>query len=240
MGELADRLERNVDEALACGDTWTVTTLRTSWMFTLAWLRDHEPDEIRGWIDHGMRGWTDRAYHNQHWFACTGLVLLDMWQGRGRAAFDRIERELPLARRALKFKMEVVRVEARSFRARAALMAACGAEPAERARFIEVAATDARWLRRAGPEYATSSTALIEAAIADLRGDRARCAAALEEALSHAEGNSLGLLAAVARIRLGTLRGAEGQALVEAGEKFRRAQGVRDSSRMAAVFCPTG
>jgi len=211
-------------------------------MFALGWLRDHDPDQIRGWIDAGMRGWTDRAYHNQHWFACTGLVLLDLWEGRGRDAFDRIEREMPLARRALKFKMEVVRVEARMFRARAALMAASEAGGPERRRFVDVAARDARWLRRAGPDYATSATALVEASIADLRGDRGRCVAALEEAVRHADETSQRLVGAVARIRLGTVRAAQrpedGRELIEAGVAFMRAEGVRDAGRMTAVFCP--
>jgi eukaryotic-like serine/threonine-protein kinase len=238
LGELFARLTRSVNEALACGDRWTATTLRAGWMFSLAWLNDHEPEEIRSWIEEDMQGWTDRAYHNQHWFACTGLVVLDLWQGRGRDAYDRMQREIPRARRALKLKMEIVRVEAYSFRARGAVMAASQAEGAERSRLIEVARKDARWLRRSGPPAAAAAAALVEAAIAKLEGDDTRCSRALEEAVTRADEVSHRLLGAVARIRLGALRGKGGRALGEAGEAYMRAEGVRDVARMAAVFRP--
>jgi hypothetical protein len=243
LGELSARLMRSVGEALACGDAWTATTLRSSWMFALAWLNGHDPEEVRSWIEEGMRGWTDRAYHNQHWFACTGLVVLDLWQGRGREAYERMQREFPLARRALKFKMEIVRVEAYSFRARAAVMAASQTKSGDRSRLIDAARKDARWLRRSGPPHAAPAAALVEAAIAQLVGDKARCASALEEAVARADEVSHHLLAAVARVRLGALRsaaGEEGRALVEAGESFMRAEGVSDMARMTAVFYPAG
>jgi hypothetical protein len=227
-----------MNEALACGDTWTVTTLRTGWMFVLAWLNGHDPEEVRSWIDEGMRGWTDRAYHNQHWYACTGLVVLDLWQRRGREAYQRMQREIAIARRALRFTMEIVRVEAYSFRARAAVMAASQTEGPERSRLIEAACKDARWLRRSGPPHAVPAAALVEAAIAELEGDRPRCRRSLEEAVACANQVSHHLLGAVARIRLGTLRGDEGRPLVDAGKAYLRAEGVSDMARMTAVFYP--
>jgi hypothetical protein len=238
LGELSARLTRSVSEAVACGDVWTTTTLRAGWMFALAWLNRHEPEEVRSWIEEGMREWTDRAYHNQHWFACTALVVLDLWQGRGLEAYARMQREFPLARRALKFKMEIVRVEAYSFRARAAVMAASQTQGAEGARLIAAARKDARWLRRSGPARAVPTAALVEAAIAELEGDEAQCCNVLQEAAARADEASHHLLGAVARMRLGALRGGEGRALAEAGAAYMRAEGVNDLARMTAVFYP--
>ena len=132
----------------------------------------------------------------------------------------------------------MVRVEAYSFRARAAVMAASQTEGVERSRLIKAARKDVRWLRRSGPPYVAAAAALVEAAIAELEGDQARCAIALEDAVARADKVSHRLLGAVARIRLGALRGNEGRALVEAGEAYMRAEGVSETARMTAVFYP--
>jgi eukaryotic-like serine/threonine-protein kinase len=238
LKELSARLTRAVDEAIACGDVWTATTLRAGSSFTIAWLCCHQPDEIRGWIETGVSKWTRRVYHNQHLFACWALVLLDLYDGRGREAYDRVEREFPRARRALKFEMEVIHLDARVLRARAALLAAVQATGDDRTRLARAARRDARWIRRKGPPHARHLAAAMDAELADLQGDRRLCVAALEEAIAGADALPARLVGAAARIRLGLLRGEEGRAMVEAGERFMRAQGVVDPVRLASVFAP--
>jgi hypothetical protein len=241
LGELREqstRLTRAVHEAIACGDVWTATTLRASSSFTAAWLGGHEPDEIRGWIEAGVSKWTRRVYHNQHLFACWALAFLDLYDGRGREAFERVDREFPRARRALKFRLEVVHVEARALRARAALLAAVQAAGDERTRLVGVARGDARWFRRKGPPHTRHLAAIIEAEIADLQGERQRCIAALREAIAGADAAPARHVAAAARIRLGGVLGEEGRGMVESGKKFMHAQGVADAVRLAAVYVP--
>lgn len=236
--ELAARLTRTVDEANGCGDVWTATTMRASATCALASLCDHEPDQIREWIDASVRLWPQRVYHNQHLFGCMGLTALDLYEGNGRTAFDRMSQEFLRAKRAFKFKMEVLHTQARDLRARAALLAAAQTTGAERRRLMAVARGDSRWLRRVGPPYALPAAALAEAALAHLEGDQSRCAGALREAMVLADAGSARLVAAAARIQLGRLTGASGRTLLEAGEAFMRAQRIVNPIRMAETFCP--
>ena len=62
--------------------------------------------------------------------------------------------------------------------------------------------------------------------------------AALEKAIEGLDAAEDRLTAAAARMRLGTLGGAQGRELLEAGEAFMRTQEVADSARMAAALVP--
>jgi serine/threonine protein kinase len=238
LGELSRRLERIVDEAVACGDVWTATTLRTGGSFTLGWLCKHPPDEIRAWVAEGVKRWTRRVYHNQHMFAAWTLVLLDLYEGKGRAAYRRMAPEFMRGQQALKFKMEVVHTQARFLRGRTALLAAAESDARERQSLLQVARRDARWLRTEGPAHVRHQTALLEAGIADVMGERDPCLAALRDAVEQAEAGHHPLWVAAARMRLGGLLGEEGGALREAGEVFLRSQGVAHPSRMVRMLVP--
>jgi hypothetical protein len=238
LAELSRRLERIVDEAVTCGDVWTATTLRTGGSFTLGWLSRHQPDEIRAWIGEGVKRWTRRVYHNQHMFAAWTLVVLDLYEGKGRAAYDRMASEFERGKRALKFTMEVVHTQARFLRGRAAIAAAAESDNSERSSLLQVARRDARWLRAKGPAHVRHQAALLDAGIADVSGDRDECLVALRHAVELAEAGHHPLWVAAARVRLGQLLGEEGAALGDAGEVFLRSQGVADPPRMARVLVP--
>ena len=189
-----------------------------------------------------MHHWTRRAYNNHHHFACAAFAEIKLYEGRGRDAFEIVDGDFPQARRALKFAMEILHLAARQRRSRSAIMAAAEeARPAERARLLRVAERDARWLRRAPPDLAKAWGAVAEAGIWAVRGDRARAAAALEEAIALLDAVPDRLAAACARLRLGVLLGSEdekGRALTEAGEAFMREQGIVDPHRIAAALVP--
>jgi hypothetical protein len=104
-----------------------------------------------------------------------------------------------------------------------------------------VAERDARWLRRAPPDYAHAWGAVADAGIWAVRGDRERAAAALEEAIAGLEAAHDRFAAACARMRLGVLLGSvddKGRMLIEVGEAFMREQGVVDPRRIAAALVP--
>jgi eukaryotic-like serine/threonine-protein kinase len=238
LDELSCRLERIVAEAVACGDVWTATTLRTGGSFTLAWLGKHTPDEIRAWVAEGIQRWTRRVYHNQHAFAAWTLVVLDLYEGKGRAAYDRMAPEFVRSQRALKFKMEVVHTQARFLRGRAALLAAAQSSGHERRRLLAVARGDARWLWGKGPVHTHHQAAALDAGIADVMGERDRCLAALRDTVERARAARHSLGVAAAQVRLGGLLGDTGEGTRQEGEAFLRSQGVADPARMARMLVP--
>lgn len=148
--------------------------------------------------------------------------------------------DFPHARGAFR-QVERVHCQARQIRGLAAVLAASQTSPTlrpMRRRLLASAVGDAAWLRRAPPAYAAPWAALVEAGIASVRGERALAEAALVEAIQKLDVVSDRLTAAAARMRLGSLRGADGVALVESGMAFMREQEVADPVRMAATLVP--
>jgi tetratricopeptide (TPR) repeat protein len=238
--ELSARLTRALREATDRHDVETMTVLRWG-LFANAWLREGNPAAYRAGIDEAMRPWEKRPYSGHHHFACSALAQVDLYEGLGHDAFQRLVEDFPRARRALRFDVEIRHCGSRQLRGRAAVLAAAQTAPAdrsERRRLLASAEADARWLRRAPPAYAKPWAALVEAGIAGVRGDRERAMASLQEAISGLDAVSDRLTAAAARVRLGQVLGAPGRALFEAGAAFMRGQEVADPLRMAAALVP--
>jgi hypothetical protein len=239
--EVSAELRDLLHEAMDRGDLATSTAVRIQPYFWRAWLRDGDPKEIRAGIEETMRRWSSGRYLSQHHWACGALTELDLYEGRGRDAFERIARDFPRARRARRFAVERNHVVARERRARCAILAAAQeGRPKERARLLAVAERDARWLRCAPPDYAKAWAAVVEAGVRAVRGDDSRAAAALKEAVEGFDATCDRFAAACARLRLGALLGREdaGSRWIEAGEAFMREQGVVDPHRMATAVLP--
>ena len=239
---LSSRLQGLLSESIDGGDLRTSTAVRVMPALLRGWLRDGDSQSVRAGIESAMTRWTQRAYHNYHHWACCALTEVDLYEGLGRQAFERITRDFSRARRALKFIREYFHVPARALRARSAILAAAqDPKPRDRARLLAAAARDARWLRRAPPDYARAWAAVVEAGISALRGEREYAVAALEEAITGLDAMPDRFAAACARMRLGAYLGPDddrGRALFAEGEGFMREQGVVDPQRTAAAIVP--
>jgi serine/threonine protein kinase len=238
--ELSSRLARAVREATDRHDVTTSTALRGG-VFAPAWLRTGDPMAVRDGVKEAMRPWTNRPYDGHHYWTCSTLVQVDLYEGLGAQAFQRATLDFPRARRAYRFYVEINRCFTYHLRGRAAVLAAAQTDPsarAERRRLLASAARDAQLLRRAPPVYASPWGALVDAGIADVKGQRSRAMSALEEAIVGLDAAEDRLTAAAARMRLGEMRGEEGRAVFEMGEAFMREQEVAEPSRMAAALVP--
>ncbi len=238
--ELSARLTRALREATDRRDVDTITALRWG-LFAPAWLRGGDSKGLRNSIAEAMRPWAKSGYNGHHHFACSALAQVDLYEGLGNDAFERVAEDFPRARRAFRLNVEIRHCGSRQLRGRAAVLAAAQTSPtmgSARRRLLSSAELDARWLRRAHPAYAASWGALLEAGIAGVKGEHTRAMTALEEAIRGLDAVSDRLTAAAARMRLGALRGAEGQALVDLGVAFMREQDVADPARMAAALVP--
>jgi hypothetical protein len=242
LQEVSVQLRSLVREAMDRRDVTVSTNARILPYLWRAWLRDGDSGEVRaaveGAISRLSRG---RFPVQQHW-ACGALAEMDLYDGRGREAFERVARDFPRAWRARRFVVERVHVVARERRARCAILAASQeTRHTERARLLRVALRDARWLRSAPPDYAKPWAAIVEAGVCSVQGNRAGTVAALERAIEGHDAAHDRFAAACARMRLGVLLGPAddtGRAILEAGEAFMRAQGVKDPHRLAAGVVP--
>jgi tetratricopeptide (TPR) repeat protein len=241
MGELkavAARIERTVREAEARGDLAATTTYRTG-SFTPVWLRTGEPAVARAHVQRVMEQWTHRHYHNQHYWGASALSQIDLYEGKGTDAHERLSREYPRAERAFTFRMEILHVGARHLRARSAILAAREASPSDREPLLRIAERDAHWLGGAPPSYSHPWGSLVRACALAVRGDDVAAALALERAVHGFDATGLALFAAAARWRLGQLRGGDdGIALRSTAEAWMKDQEIAEPARMVAMIAP--
>jgi hypothetical protein len=244
LQEVSVQLRSLVRDAMDRGDVTVSTNARIFQYLWRGWLRDGDSREVRAAIEEAMGRLSRGRYPSQQHWANGALAEMDLYDGRGREAFERVARDFPRARRARRFIVERVHVVARERRARCAILAASQeTRPSERARLLRVARRDARWLRSAPPDYAKPWGDVVEAGVCSVQGDRAGTVAALERAIEGLDRAHDRFAAACVRMRLGALLGSadaagRGRAILEAGEAFMRAQGVKDPHRLAAGVVP--
>ena len=238
LNMLAERVEQGVREAEHRGDLYTGTTLRTG-VPNLTWLRKGDPATARAVVLDAMRQWTQRGYHSQHYWSLLALTRIDLYEGDGRAAYARVDRDWSRLARALILQVRVMGVEALHMRASAALAAAIEEKGAERERMVRVAEGDAR--RIDGMRWALGApfVRLIHAGVAAVARDDVRAATELEEAAKGFDEVSMSLHAVSCRWHLGRARGGdEGRALVASAETWMTAQGIASTARVAGVIAP--
>jgi ATP/maltotriose-dependent transcriptional regulator MalT len=238
LNELSLRVEKGVREARSRGDIYAGTSLRTG-VLNLAWLRGGDAPEARRVVLDAMGQWTQSGYHSQHFWALIALARIDLYEGDGRAAHDRIGRAWPRISRAMILKMRVMGAEVRHLRACAALATAARLAGTERLRLIRAAERDAHVLARMGWKVSTAFASSIRGGAAALSGAPEVAVSELRVAAKEYGELSMELHAASARWHLGRLVGGdEGEALARQSEAWMRAQGVVDCARMAGMLTP--
>ncbi len=224
VGQLSAWLPRVLTEAQERGDLYAVTSLRSG-LANVAHLAADDPELARREVADVMRQWSQRGFHFQHYWGLVSNVLIGLYAGDGRAAYERVREAWPALRRSLLLRIQNVRVEATFLRAAAALAAGLGDE----------ALASARRLERERVGWAEAFAALLRAGISspDEAAARYRAAAARLESVQMA------LFAAAARRRAGAFGGGdEGRAAIAAADAFMTAQGVKNPERMTAMLAP--
>jgi hypothetical protein len=210
-------LVRNAEER---NDLYTIAGLRTG-LPSLAGLAAGEAQECRRGAIEAVERWSTRGYHLQHYWQLFALVQCDLYDGDGRAAYQRALAGWPALRRSLLLRMPLVRIEAEHLLARAALAAAAAGDAAG----ADHAARIARSLRRLPLAIGSPLAALIEAGLLHLRGDPAAAAVRCEAAAGELDRLDMKLFAAAARLRAAT-----------GDDQWMRSQGVRDPDRLSHVL----
>ncbi len=239
FGELRTRQESALRSAIERGDLYAAVNLRIGYP-NLAWLVAGDPAAARREATEAMQQWSTRGFHLEHYFELLALTNADLYEGRSRDAYERITSLWQPLRRSLLTRVQLVRLNARNMRARAAI-ATAEAEPASRAQLLAArgegneggrargdavddrhVAPHSRGCRPAPRRRGCAHVTLLESAIAE--GGRAK----------------LALIGAGARYALGTCKGGdEGTALVAdalAGDEGGR--GETDPEGLFAMVAP--
>jgi hypothetical protein len=178
------------------------------------WLILGRPDEARAMApDPRPRHDGSARFHIHDYDRLQSHVNIDLYEGAGRAALERIEQAWPAFHRSLVWRYRPIRIEGLSLRARAAVAAAVDAPAADRAGLLALARQVAGQLAAEPLPWAHAFAAAVRAGaahVADPRGPE--LPALLDAAAAAATAADMHLLARAVRHRRGTWCGEPGLA----------------------------
>jgi serine/threonine protein kinase len=236
VAELGRRLPALIKEARERNDLYAVTNLSLV-VRTFVRLADDEPELARRELRQVIGEWSQQGFHIQHMNRLLDEVQIDLYQGQGDAAWERVTSQWPAVARSYLLRVQQVRIFLLHLRARAALATAVAA--ADPGPLLRAAERDARLLWRERVAWAEALAQLVRAGVAMGRHDVGGACQLLEEAAGRLEAAGLRLHAAAARRRLGELiAGGQGHRLVEQADTWMKGQNVRRPDRMTALLAP--
>ncbi len=227
IGELRRLVHESLRDAAHRGDRYLEATVTR--FFIAVWLAEDDPAGARAQL--ARLSWAPPAggYHIQHFYELGAGAEIDIYEGKVRG--DGIPAGFAEVERSHLMRIQILRAYANWLRGRLALAAPLPApDEAERR---------AAHLEGEGPPYARAFGRLLRAGVAVSRAAPSEAVRFLRDAVTVAEEDGFGLIAALARRRLGALLGGdEGAALVAAADAFMTGEGIRRPERIAAVYAP--
>jgi hypothetical protein len=225
-----------IEDAEHRGDLHTAVALRVGYT-NLVWLADDDPEEARRQVRVADGLWVHSGFFLQNYRALLAEVNIDLYEGHGAIAYERVVSKWPSIRRSLMLFVQYIRADANYLRARAAL-ASLESAAHRRARLNE-AIHLARSLDREEIPWIAMLGQLVWAGIRLAQGQRSNAITHLRAGVEKADGVGMALHAAAARYQLGKLLGdAEGRRLMEAAEDWMRGQNILAPDRFASMLVP--
>jgi hypothetical protein len=234
--ELGRRVPVAVRDAESRGDIAQAWHLRVG-VCNLAWLGPGKPDESLREI----------AAARQHFEHIEGYLLPSYWTWHSRGHVDlylgdavdgwrRITEGLPALEKSLLTRLQIIRHETLSLRARAAL---ARAEATGDGSTLAAAEADCARIEREQVGWSLPIAQLVRAGIAHLAGDLDTARALLARVVERFDALGMGLHAAVARGTLAELTGGdEGRVYSQDAARFMVERGIVEPARMAAMIAP--
>ena len=240
LAELARRVPDYIVDAEARGDRFTATSFRNGCM-NIAWLVEDDVAGARAAVGRAMSAWAPQPFYLQHYEGLYAQVTIELYAGRGAAAWGRVQEQWALLKGSQLLNVEQLRLEALFFRGRSALLAAStggeGLPPVDV--LLKEATRAARRIARAGMAWADPLALVLHAGVSARRGAREAAAAQLGDAISHLDLREMRLYAAAARRGRGALIGGkEGDGAVRQADLWLQGQGVKNPEAMARLFAP--
>ena len=236
--ELETFLAHSIRDGEERGNLYLSTTLRTA-ALSFVRLAADDAAAARNEIVDALDRWSPQRFHVQHFYALRGNASIDLYEGAGTAAHERLNREWPEFVGALLDRVSFARTIMWDLRARAAVCAAADATPAEQRRLLDLAEKDARRIVGEKLAWSTPLAILIRACVAARRGDHETAAKHFDHAARGFDAAQLLLHAAATRRRLGPLVGGDrGRGMVEAADAWMMEQKIKSPERMTAMLAP--
>ena len=239
LTELSKIVTAFLQEAEGRGDLYGSTVLRMGEP-NLIWLAMDLPDEARSECEEGIRRWSQRGFHQQHFDFAYAMTQIDLYVGDGAAAFARVTEVWPQLEKSFTLRLDVPRIVSIDLRGRAALAAAAAtaAGAAQRKPLLAEAERAVRALDKERAGWARPHAAMLRAALAHLRGDDAVAAAELAAAAELYDEHGMKMHAAVARGRRGALVGEAGRGDRDAAAAWMSTQAVANPAKFMRVLSP--
>ncbi|MBV9122843.1 MAG: AAA family ATPase, partial [Planctomycetes bacterium] len=239
LGEYAELSRRGpalLNDAQERGDLFAATNLKT-YVLPMVFLAADRPEQARDSVAQGLAQWSQQGFHAQHLLALFSQVDIELYAGKGQAAWDTLEARWPDFSQSLLTRIQSAHIQLLYCRARSAV--AAGAMTANPFPFFFAAENDARQLDRENTPRSRAQAQVIRAGLAMLRKDADTARQLLTEAARAFDQEHMALHAAAARRRLGELLGgAEGRALITQADSTMRSQKIRRPNRLTAVLVP--
>ena len=237
IGELSRRLPRLIEEAAERGDLFATATLRARAAY-LTSLAASDPARAREDCRRAMEHWTRSTFHVEHYFELVGLTEIDLYEGNGAAAWDRVSSAWRVLTHSLLMRVQVVRTQLTHLRGRTAVLAARQtSDRSLRDRLLATADRDVRAIEREGTAYAAALALLLRGSISVTRGDHARAIDEFRRAEDQCLAQDMRLhMAAARRARGLLLSGDEGRAVVGSAGAWMSAQLIGDPDRFSQML----
>jgi hypothetical protein len=228
-----------IQEAETRGDRYAGTLHRTG-LVALMWLASDEPERARQQVLEAESGWSRSTFDFQRYLSAVAHCMIDVYEGAPELAWRRMTELWPSLERSLYLRIQNLRFEALYLRGLAAIgVAAVAAVESNRRRALEDAEACARRIGREGATWAAPLANLLDAGVADVRGERDVAVAGWREAERGARARGMVLFARSAAYRAGvTLGGQEGEASVHEVRAQLATQQIRDPDRLCALLAP--
>jgi hypothetical protein len=236
LAELRRRFAPLLLEARDRSDLYLQMNLSTFTMAVVHAAQD-DPQAARDELARITEKWSHAGFHVQHHNVLQARAVLDLYEGKGRAAWDYLSAHRTAYRRSLLIHSQHPRVDFLQWHARAAL--AVAAEADDPAMFLRAAGRSARRLAREGAPCPVAHAEFLRAGIAYLYGKSESAVRHLRAAALGYDAAGMHLCAAAVRRRLGQLTGGEeGQKLARDASASMEREGIVHPGRITAVYTP--
>ncbi len=232
-------METTVRDAKARSDLFTATSCRTGYI-NLMWLARGEVDQARSHAVEAIEEWQGSAFHVQHYFDLLAQTHIDLAEGDGARALQRVLAVWPLLKESNLMFVQTIRLTSWDLRGRAAL-AAAACEDGDPHGALAEAKRCARRMHRIGSPSALAMGASLEASIDSFEGNRAHAVGHLRVAMEVFDSEGMTLYGDLARLRLGALlNDSEGARMVADVSKRLARSGVSHPHLLVrALMAPT-
>lgn len=239
LAELGRRVPERLREAEERGNLYANVCGSTG-LASLVFLAKDSPAEARARSEDALARWSQRTFHVEHWWAMLGDRQVDLYEGNGAAAWERVLAEWPrLDASLLRLGVQLTLLEATHLRGRCALARARAVTGGEREDLLREAERDARRMLKEEQPWSTPLASLLLAGAAALRGDQGAAREQLVEAIGGLDAADMALYATAARWRLGQVEGGDGgRAALQEAEAWLRREGVEAPARFVGMLAP--